>query len=160
MTEPIFGSKPKRDEARDQAMPVSQPLFVKALVWSGVATIVIALVMGGIGYLWVGQSGLISGLIGGGAAGIFFALTLASIVIANRFSGSDSYVVAFFGIVMGAWLLKFVLFIAGSLLLKGQPWIDVKVLFISLIVGVLISLVLDSVVILKTRVPIVALPEE
>lgn len=141
-------------------MPVSQPIFIKALIWSAVATVVIAGVMAGIGFAVSGSNGLKSGLIGGAAAGIFFLLTLASIVFANRFSGSEHYVAAFFGIVMGFWIIKFIIFIAGSLMLKAQPWVDVKVLFISLIIGVLVSLVLDSVVIFKSRVPIVTLPDE
>lgn len=141
-------------------MPVSQPIFIKALVWSTASTVVIAAVMGAIGYAFAEQNGLVSGIIGGGAAGIFFALTLLTIVIGNRFSGSDLYVGAFFGIVMGGWLIKFIIFIVGSLLLKGQPWIDVKILFISLIIGVLVSLVLDSVIIFKSRIPVVALPDD
>lgn len=141
-------------------MPVSQPIFIKALIWSAVATIVIAISAAIVGNLISGTNGLISGLIGGAAAGIFFALTLSSIVFANRFSGSEHYVAAFFGIVMGAWLLKFVLFIVGSLILKEKSFIDVKILFISLIIGVIVSLILDSIVIFKTRIPVVQLDDE
>ena len=66
---------------------------------------------------------------------------------------------AFFGIVMGTWLLKFVLFIVVLVLLRGSGWIDFPTLAVVIIVGVVGSLVIDVVAVAKARVPIgVALP--
>lgn len=137
-------------------MPVSQPVFVKALKWSVVATIAMIVVFGGIGYLVSAERGLIGGVIGSAGAGIFFALTLGSIAFANRFVGSDLYVPMFFGIVVGGWLLKFVIFIVAALLLKSQTWLDPTMLFIAVIVGVIVSLAIDAFVVLKSRIPLVS----
>ena len=138
------------------AMPVSQPVFVKALKWSIIATVAMIVIFGGIGYLVSGDRGLVGGIIGSAGAGVFFALTLGSIAFANRFVGSDLYVPMFFGIVVGGWLLKFVLFIVAALLLKSQVWLDPKMLFIAVIVGVVVSLAIDAFVVLKSRIPLVS----
>ena len=65
-------------------------------------------------------------------------------------------IVAFFGIVMGAWLLKFVLFIVLAVVLRDQPWIDPTVLFVTLVAGVIGTLVIDLVVVAKSRMPYVS----
>lgn len=136
--------------------PVSQPLFLKALKWSIVVTVVMVIVFGAVGYVVSAERGLVGGVIGAAAAGIFFALTIGSIAFGNRFASSDLYTGIFFGVVMGAWLLKFVLFIVGALLLKGQPWLDPKVLFVSIIVGAVVSLIMDAIIMLKSRIPLVS----
>ena len=59
----------------------------------------------------------------------------------------------FFGIVMGGWILKFVVFIAILFILRGQPWIEPAVFFVALVVSVLASLAIDVVVMLRMRVP-------
>ena len=69
-----------------------------------------------------------------------------SILIANRWYGDDLYVPVFFGIVLGGWILKFVVFIVVLLVLRGQPWVDPTVFFVSVVVSVLASLVVDVVV--------------
>jgi hypothetical protein len=40
-----------------------------------------------------------------------------------------------------------------SLVLKGQPWIDPLILFISIVVGVVGSLLVDVIVVARSRVP-------
>ena len=42
---------------------------------------------------------------------MFLSITALSILIANRFIGSDLFVGLFFGIVLGGWIVKFVLFL-------------------------------------------------
>ena len=59
----------------------------------------------------------------------------------------------FFGIVLGGWILKFVVFIVVLLVLRGQPWVDPDVFFVAVVVSVLASLVVDVVVLLRMRVP-------
>lgn len=140
--------------------PVSQPVFIKALIWSLVATVLIALIMGGVGFYASEMPGLYGGILGGGAAGVFFALTLLSIVLGNKFAKSDVFIAAFFGIVMGGWVLKFIVFLVAAVLLKEQAWLDSTIFFLSVIAGVLVSLVIDMVVVLRSRIPVVAIPEE
>jgi hypothetical protein len=106
-----------------------------------------------IGWIVSGGPGIAGALVGTAMAVVFLGITAASILLANRFSGSDMFVGAFFGIVLGSWLVKFVVFIVLSLVLKGQPWIDPLILFISIVVGVVGSLLVDVIVVARSRVP-------
>jgi hypothetical protein len=127
------------------------PVLKKILVWGGILAVVV--VVGGsiAGYLAVGWTGVTSALIGTAMAVVFLAITALSIMIASRFG-----VGAFFGIVMGAWLLKFVLFLVLIFLLKDQSWIQSTVLFLCVVVAVVGTLVVDVVVIAKSRMPYVS----
>ncbi len=53
---------------------------------------------------------------------------------------------------LGAWLLKFVVFLAVAMVLKEQQWINLVVLFVTVIVGVVGTLVMDMIVITEARV--------
>ena len=54
---------------------------------------------------------------------------------------------------LGGWIVKFVLFLVLAVVLRGQPWINPTVLFLSLIAGVIGSLVVDMIVIFRSRMP-------
>jgi hypothetical protein len=134
--------------------PVSStPILRTVLVWSGTVTAILAVVGAVVGYLVAGTTGLWSALLGVLVAAVFLAITGASILIANRWYGNDLYVPVFFGIVMGGWILKFVVFIAILFVLRGQPWIEPGVFFVAAVVSVLASLAVDVVVMLRMRIP-------
>jgi hypothetical protein len=133
--------------------PSSNPVLKDVLKYGfilagGIA--IVGMVLGGIFAGWVGVT---SALIGTLMAAVFLSITASSILIANRFIGSDLFVGLFFGIVLGGWIVKFVLFIVLSLLLRDQPWINPVVLFLSLIAGVIGSLVVDMIVVFRSRIP-------
>jgi hypothetical protein len=136
-----------------RTVPSSEPVLRNVLKWGGVLAIGIAIVGAVVGYVFAGWIGVTSALIGTAMAVVFLGITAASILLANRFFGSDIYVPVFFGIVLGGWLLKFVLFIILAFALKGQPWIDPVVMFLTLIAGVLGSLVVDVLVVFRSRMP-------
>lgn len=134
--------------------PVSStPVLRTTLQWSAIVTAVLAVLAGAVGYLVAGPTGLWSGLAGVLIAAVFLAITGVSILIANRWYGDDLYVPIFFGIVLGGWILKFVVFIVALLVLRDQPWVDPTVFFLSVVVSVLASLVVDVVVLTRMRVP-------
>lgn len=137
-------------------MPVSQPALVRALRWGIGATILLLIVFGGIGFLVSGQEGLVGGALGAAFAGVFTLLTVGSIAFANRFIASDLYIPLFFGIVLGTWIFKFIAFIVAILLLRGQPWLDPLLFFLALVGGVLVSLVIDVVVVARSRIPVIS----
>lgn len=149
---------PEPSEHDATPMPTSQPILLRALRWGIVATIVLVLLFGGIGWLVSEERGLTGGAMGAAFAGIFLLLTVGSIAFANRFVESPIYVPIFFGIVMGAWLVKFVGFIVALLILRGQPWLDPRMFFFGLLAGVMVSLALDVVVVTKSRLPYVSDP--
>jgi hypothetical protein len=138
------------------AQPTSVPVLRTTLVAGAVLALVIAVVGAVVGGLVAGSTGVVSALIGTVMAVVFMAITAASILVANRFAGNEAAIGAFFGIVLGGWLLKFVVFLALVFILKDQPWIDPVVLFLSIVAGVIVSLVVDSVVVLKSRMPYVS----
>lgn len=134
------------------------PVLKKILAWGGMLAAVVVVAGSVAGYLAAGWTGVTSALIGTAMAVVFLAITALSILIASRFG-----VGAFFGIVMGAWLLKFVLFLVLIFLLKDQSWIQPTVLFLCVVAAVVGTLVVDVVVIAKSRMPYVsdvALPGE
>jgi hypothetical protein len=108
------------------------PILKRILAYGGVLALVIAVVGSAVGFVVAGGTGVLSALIGTAMA------------------------VVFLGIVMGAWLIKFVLFLVLVFALKGQPWIQTTVLFLSLVVAVLGTLVVDVVVIARSRLPYVS----
>jgi membrane-bound metal-dependent hydrolase YbcI (DUF457 family) len=135
-------------------VPSSVPVLRRTLAYGFAFAAAIAVVGGVIGLLVAGPIAAWSAVSGAVMAGVFLGITALSILIAVRFD-----IVAFFGIVLGAWLLKFVAFIVAALSLRDQPWINPTALFLSLIAGVISSLVVDVVVVMKTRMPYVSDPK-
>lgn len=134
--------------------PVSStPILRTTLVWSAVVTAVLAVVGAVVGSLVAGTTGMWSALTGVLLAAVFLAITGLSILIGNRWYGDPLYVPVFFGIVMGGWILKLVVFVVVFLLLRGQPWMQPTVFFVAVVVSVLASLVIDVVVMLRMRIP-------
>ncbi|WP_308491475.1 hypothetical protein [Microbacterium terrisoli] len=140
----------------------STPVLRTTLIWSAVVTGALAVIGAIIGFLVAGAPGLFSALAGILLAALFLGITGASILIANRWFGDDLYVPIFFGIVLGGWILKLIVFIVVLIVLRGQPWIQPTVFFIAIVVGVLAALVTDIVVLVRMRIPAVAadLPTE
>jgi hypothetical protein len=124
-------------------------LFGRVLKLGSLLIAGIAVIAGLIGFLVSGASGLISALIGAAMALVFVTLTALSVWLGGKLSFG-----AFFGIVLGGWLVKVVLFLGLVVVLKGADFIDGKVLFLTLVASVLGSLGIDSVVFLKARLPI------
>lgn len=131
----------------------STPILRTTLVWSAAVTAVLAVVGGLIGYLVAGESGLWSALAGVLLAAIFLGITGVSILIANRWFGTDLYVPLFFGIVLGGWLLKFVVFLIVLFVVRDQPWVNPTVFFLAIVVGVLAALMVDVIVLTRMRLP-------
>ena len=133
--------------------PTSNPVLRRALVWGGILAGILLVVSGVLGFVFAGVEGLVSALVGTLMAVVFMGITAASILLANRFSSSDVFVGVFFGIVLGGWLLKFIVFIVLVVLLRGADWLNPMVLFLSLVAGVMASLVVDVLVVARSRMP-------
>lgn len=134
--------------------PVSStPILRTTLVWSLLVMVILAIAGGIIGFSIAGASGMWSALVGLFLAIAFFALTAASILFANRWFGGPLFVPIFFGVVLGGWLLKLVIFLVVILALRDQAWVESLIFFFGLIAGVLASLIVDAVVIIRMRIP-------
>lgn len=130
-------------------------ILARALVYGGILTVVIAVVGSVVGYLVAGWPGLVSALIGAGLTALFMGFTALSILLAARATKGEASSTLFFGIVLGVWLLKFVVFIVILVLLRDQPFIEPLVMFFSILAAVIGSLVVDVVAYLGARVPYV-----
>ena len=136
------------------ATPISStPILRTVLVWGGIVTGGLAVIGGVIGYLVAGTNGLWSALAGVLIAALFLGITVASILIANRWFGDALYVPIFFGIVLGGWILKFALFLFLLFVLRDQPWVEPVIFFLCLVASVIASLLVDVLVLLRMRVP-------
>jgi hypothetical protein len=131
----------------------STPILRTALLWSAAVTAALVVVGAIVGLLVAGPAGLWSALAGVLVAAVFLGITAASILIANRWFGDPLYVPIFFGIVLGGWILKLVLFVVALFVLRDQPWVVPQVFFLALVVSVVASLVIDVVVMLRMRLP-------
>lgn len=137
-------------------------ILARAIVYGAILTAIIAVVGSIIGYLVAGTSGLISALVGAGLTALFMGFTALSIVLAAKVTHNEPSSTLFFGIVLGVWLLKLVVFIAILVLLRNQPFIEPLVMFFSILAAVVGSLVVDVVAFVGARVPYVddvALPD-
>ena len=131
----------------------STPILRTALVWSGAVTAVLVVAGAIVGFLVAGAPGLWSALAGVLVAALFLGITAASILIANRWFSDPLYVPIFFGVVLGGWILKLVLFVIALFVLRGQEWVVPNIFFVALVVSVIASLVIDVVVMMRMRLP-------
>lgn len=137
-------------------MNTAIPVLRRALIYGAWLALGIAVVGGSVGWFVAGGSGVVSALIGTAMAAVFLGITSGSIILAHRSTKTDMLSPAFFGIVLGGWLLKFVLFLVIIFLLREQQWVNGLVLFLSIVAGVVGSLIVDAYVVATSRVPYVA----
>lgn len=128
-------------------------ILARAIVYGAILTAIIAVVGSVIGYLVADVSGMVSALVGAGLTALFMGFTALSIVLAAKVTHNEPSSTLFFGIVLGVWLLKFVVFIAILVILRDQPFIEPLVMFFSILAAVIGSLVVDVVAFLGARVP-------
>ena len=138
------------DEQQAQATPsAGKALMVRVTLWSGLATGLIALVGGALGFLFAGGDGLISGLLGAAIAFVFSLITLISITLGSRLS-----LAAFYGLVLGSWLLKVIVFGAVLVVLRSAEFIHGPTFFFALVAAVIMGLAIDSWAALRARIPV------
>ena|SRR5882757_6376093 len=130
-------------------------VLTRALVFGAILTLAIAIVGSVVGYLVAGTGGLLSALVGAALTALFMGFTALSIVLASRATRNKPSSMVYFGIVLGMWLLKFAVFIAVLLLVRGQNWMNPYVFFIAVVAAVIGSLVADMVALAGARVPYV-----
>ena len=136
--------------------PTSIPVLRRILIYGAWVAVAIAVVGSGIGYLVDGSTGVLSALIGTVMSVAFMGITAGSILLANRVAGNESAIGGFFGIIMGGWLLKFIVFLVLLVVLQDREWIQPMVLFFCIVAGVVGSLVVDAVVVMTSRMSYVS----
>ena len=124
----------------------------RAMLWDFVVAAVVAAGGAVLGGLLAGAVGAISGVIGGAVVAALTAITLTAIRIAGRRSTGPENAVVFIVVVTASWLLKLIVFIALALTLRGQSWIQPTTLFLTIIVGVAASLLVEVMIVARSRV--------
>lgn len=126
----------------------SEQLFTRILKQGALLIGAIAVLGGVIGFFVASVAGLVSALIGAAMALVFVSMTALSVWLGGKLSLGG-----FFGVVLGGWIFKLLLFIGLVLVLKGATFIVGPILFICIVISVIGSLALDAIVVLKTRIP-------
>ncbi|HEY5319692.1 MAG TPA: hypothetical protein VIJ76_02340 [Galbitalea sp.] len=132
------------------------PILTRALRYGGIWALVVAIAAGLIGLAVTGVPGLIGGLLGAALAAVLVALTAVSMLIAGRVTKGDLTSPLFFGIVLGVWFLKLVVFLVATLFLRGESWLTPAVFGFAVIAAVIGSLVTDIIAYQRARVPYVS----
>lgn len=138
----------------EPARPSAAPAFRRTLFWGSIFAVVLAVVASVVGALVAELPGLLSGSLGAALTFVFFGMTAASLLIADRLTGSDLLSPVYFAVVLGTWLVKMVIFFVAVLLLRDAEFIAPVVLFITLMVGVIGSLAIDVAAVARSRVDI------
>lgn len=125
-------------------------IFKRVLTQGSILIAGIAAIGSLVGSLTAGMPGLFSALVGAGMTFVFVSLTALSVWLGGRLG-----ITGFFAVVMGAWILKLVLFIVLVRVLLGVPQINGPVLFFTLIASIFGTLALDAIAVTKARIPIV-----
>lgn len=136
--------------------PTVTPILTRALRDGVILAAAIAVVAAVVGWLLAGPAGLAGGLLGAAMSAVFLGLTALSMLIAGRVTAGDPGSPVFFGIVLGAWLAKLLAFVGLAIWLRGQTWLDPVVFFVTVVVVVVGSLVVDLVAFARARVPYVS----
>jgi hypothetical protein len=128
----------------------TKQVFSTVLKQSLLLVAAIAIVGGILGWLFAGSLGLAAALIGAGLAFAFGGLTALSIYLGGQLSLGG-----FFGVVLGGWIFKLIGFVVLIASLKGVIVGEAKpVLFFTLVASILGTLVIDSLVVLRSRISI------
>lgn len=129
------------------------PLMTRALRYGAIVAVAVAVVAGTIGWLTSGLPGLLGGLSGAALSAVFLGLTAVSILIAGRVTRGDAGNPAFFGIVLGVWVLKLVAFVVAAIFMRAWDAVDPVVFFWAVIAAVIGTLIGDIVALARTRIP-------
>jgi len=124
-------------------------MFKKVLTYGGSLIAAIAVLASVIGYFTTGTKGLISALIGAAIALAFVSLTALSVWLGGRLNLGG-----FYGVVLGGWILKVLVFLIIIGVLRHATFINGPTLFFTLVASILGSLAIDSWVFMKARLPI------
>lgn len=134
----------------------SNPVLRRVLIVGAIVTAALAVVIGLIGFFVAGGAGLGSALLGVVLGALFLAITGASILIANRWNGDPIYPTLFFAIVLGGWVVKFVVFIIALVFVRNSEWVVRPIFFVGLVVSVIATLIVDVIVMKSMRIPYVS----
>ena len=130
---------------------------VKKAFFTGlVMTSLVAFVAAIWGALVADIEGVWAALVGAGIAFGLLGLTPLSILWGFKLGKGDILSPGFFASVLGTWLIKFVVFLAAVFWLGDQTWLERTTLFLTIVAALLVGLIVDLVVVARSRMPYVS----
>lgn len=124
----------------------------RALVFGGIVLAAVAVVGSLVGFVVAGTSGLVSALFAAALTALFLGFTTVSVYLADRVTRNSKSMGVYFGIVIGAWVFKFAVFVVVLLATRGAQWLDPYVFFYALIAAVIGSLAADVIALAGAQV--------
>jgi hypothetical protein len=137
-----------------QTFDSAAAVLKRALRLGALVAAAVAVLAGGLGLVFAGIPGLVSGLVGAAFALLFLGVTAVGLIVGGRGLDSPLGPSVFFAVVLGGWLVKMVLFLVAMFLLRDLPWVQPVVLFLAIVATVIGSLAVDVVVVSKARIPL------
>ena len=142
-------------EPRVQPQPQTGTIIRRALRY-GIILMIAVIVIGGIlGFVIDGGRGFISALIGAGITAVFMGLTAVSFLVAGRLGKLPDGIVIYYGIILGTFFIKFIVFLVLVIWLRGAHWLNPTIFGLTTITAVLGTLVVDVLALQRGRVPYV-----
>jgi hypothetical protein len=140
----------------------STVIVVRALRYGAILTIAVILVGSVVGFVLGGVPGLVSALLGAGVTAVFMGITAVSFVVAARVATLPEGIVVYYGIILGTFFLKFVIFLVLVVSLRSVHWLNPTIFGFTIIAAVLGTLIVDALALQRGRVPYVdvVLPTE
>jgi hypothetical protein len=132
--------------------PSDQPVIRRAIRYGIILTIAVIVVGGIVGYLAGGVLGLVSALIGAGITAVFMGVTAVSFLVAGRLGKLPEGIAIYYGIILGTFIIKFVIFLVLVIALRSAHWLNPTIFGLTTIVAVLGTLVVDMLALLRSRV--------
>ena len=114
----------------------------------GLMTAVLALLGGTLGWIFNQTSGLLGGLMGALLTGLFFATTAWVMHLGHR-QGPEAQIRN----LVISWFGKLVLLFAAFIALEQAKWMHLKTFGLTVLVGVLGSLFIESRAVMTARIP-------
>ena len=112
-------------------------ILVRAVRYGAILTIAIMIVGSIIGYLLGAVPGLVSALLGAGVTAVLMGLTAASFIVASRVAKLPEGIAVYYGIILGTFLVKFVVVLVLLISLRGVHWLNPTIFGFTIIAAVL-----------------------
>ena len=128
-------------------------LIRRTWLWGIVGVSVVAVVASVAGALVAELDGMLAALLGTAVGFAFLALTPLSITWALKAGQGDVSRPGFFAVVLGVWLVKFIVFLALVFWLGDVAWAHQETLFLTIVGALLVGLIVEVTVVVRSRPP-------
>ena len=128
-------------------------LIRRTWLWGIVGVSVVAVVASVAGALVAVLDGMLAALLGTAVGFAFLALTPLSITWALKAGQGDVLRPGFFAVVLGVWLVKFIVFLALVFWLGDVAWAHQETLFLTIVGALLVGLIVEVTVVVRSRPP-------